>query len=736
MVQLADDLKRVGVVFTAEGAADFKKSLQNVNSSITENIAAYKLAQSQWDKNTKSSEKLADKQRFLAQQTEDYKTKVLVLNRELQEMENAENRDESAINKKKAQLAQAQTQLNRYEASLEEVNNQLKSGAAKMQDYAESLNDTGKKLEEFGGKMTNRVTKPVVAAGAAAMAAWAQVDNGLDIVTQKTGASGEALEEMHQTVKDLCAEINTDFETAGTAVGEVNTRFHLTGEALNDLSAKYIKFAQVNDLDVNAQIDKGSKLMQAYGMSVDEVSLFLDHLNVVGQNTGANLDTLQDQMIANSAALKEMGLDAFGSAAFLGQLETSGIDSGTALAGLKKALQNAVKEGKPMSTAMQELQEKMANAGSNTEAMQLAMELFGNKAGPAIAKACSDGSLSFETLSAAAQESAGSVDGMYEALKDPTDDFQRALNQLMVLGYEIAETLMPMIAQAVEIILPVLSGLVDAWNGLSPEMQNFIVKAALAAAACGPIVSGIGGIIGQNGIGGLMMNISKLMGSNDSLMANAGKLFSGIKAGAGGLFSFLAANPVIAIIMGIVAVIAILYAKCEWFRDGVNNFIGGAIAKFNEMKDAAGRTFNGAKETIEKVVNKLKGIFNFEWKLPKLKLPHLNIKGEFSLVPPRAPSFSLDWYAKGGILTKPTIFGAQGSKLLGGGEAGHEAVLPISLLKDYIHEENNTQLREMYDIFKRAIVEALREIGPGIWLDDRKIGELFSRKVKEVLFNV
>ena len=135
---MADDLKRVGVVFTAEGAADFKKSLQNVNSSITENIAAYKLAQSQWDKNTKSSEKLADKQRFLAQQTEDYKTKVLVLNRELQEMENAENRDESAINKKKAQLAQAQTQLNRYEASLEEVNNQLKSGAAKMQDYAES----------------------------------------------------------------------------------------------------------------------------------------------------------------------------------------------------------------------------------------------------------------------------------------------------------------------------------------------------------------------------------------------------------------------------------------------------------------------------------------------------------------------------------------------------------------------------------------------------------------------
>lgn len=733
---MADDLKRVGVVFTAEGAADFKKSLQNVNSSITENIAAYKLAQSQWDKNTKSSEKLADKQRFLAQQTEDYKTKVLVLNRELQEMENAENRDESAINKKKAQLAQAQTQLNRYEASLEEVNNQLKSGAATMQDYAESLNDTGKKLEEFGGKMTNRVTKPVVAAGAAAMAAWAQVDNGLDIVTQKTGASGEALEEMHQTVKDLCAEINTDFETAGTAVGEVNTRFHLTGDALNDLSAKYIKFAQVNDLDVNAQIDKGSKLMQAYGMSVDEVSLFLDHLNVVGQNTGANLDTLQDQMIANSAAMKEMGLDAFGTATFLGQLETSGIDSGTALAGLKKALQNAVKEGKPMSTAMQELQEKMASAGSNTEAMQLAMELFGNKAGPAIAKACSDGSLSFETLSAAAQESAGSVDGMYEALKDPTDDFQRALNQLMVLGYEIAETLMPMISQAVEIILPVLSGLVDAWNGLSPEMQNFIVKAALAAAACGPIVSGIGGIIGQNGIGGLMMNISELMGSNDSLMANAGKLFSGIRAGAGGLFSFLAANPVIAIIMGIVAVIAILYAKCEWFRDGVNNFIGGAIAKFNEMKDAAGRTFNGAKETIEKVVNKLKGIFNFEWKLPKLKLPHLNIKGEFSLVPPRAPSFSLDWYAKGGILTKPTIFGAQGSKLLGGGEAGHEAVLPISLLKDYIHEENNTQLREMYDIFKRAIVEALREIGPGIWLDDRKIGELFSRKVKEVLFNV
>lgn len=121
--------------------------------------------------------------------------------------------------------------------------------------------------------------------------------------------------------------------------------------------------------------------------------------------------------------------------------------------------------------------------------------------------------------------------------------------------------------------------------------------------------------------------------------------------------------------MGIVVIIGLiilLYNKCEWFRNGVNAIFGG-IADF-----------------VKGVINKIKGFFNFEWKLPKIKLPHFKASGEWSLVPPKVPKFSVDWYANGGILNSPTIFGMNGDRAMGGGEAGAEAVLPIELLKTYI----------------------------------------------------
>ena len=81
------------------------------------------------------------------------------------------------------------------------------------------------------------------------------------------------------------------------------------------------------------------------------------------------------------------------------------------------------------------------------------------------------------------------------------------------------------------------------------------------------------------------------------------------------------------------------------------------------------------------MIDKIKGFFNFEWHLPKLKMPHINISGEFSLMPPKVPKFSIDWYAKGGVFDAPTLFN-NGGRLSGLGEAGAEAIVPL---------ENNTQ---------------------------------------------
>lgn len=114
---------------------------------------------------------------------------------------------------------------------------------------------------------------------------------------------------------------------------------------------------------------------------------------------------------------------------------------------------------------------------------------------------------------------------------------------------------------------------------------------------------------------------------------------------------------------------------------------------FNAVKSIVGKVWNGIKnaittpikaaaDTVSGILNKIKGWFsNLHLKLPHFEMPpmpHFKISGSFSLNPPKVPSFGVDWYAKGGIFTQPTIFGAAGGKLMGGGEAGAEAALPLN----------------------------------------------------------
>ena len=102
---------------------------------------------------------------------------------------------------------------------------------------------------------------------------------------------------------------------------------------------------------------------------------------------------------------------------------------------------------------------------------------------------------------------------------------------------------------------------------------------------------------------------------------------------------------------------------------------------FNSIKSGITEKINGAKEAVKTAIDKIKGFFNFKWELPKIKLPHISIKGKFSLDPPSVPKFSISWNALGGVFDKPTLF-SYGNSLQGLGEDGAEAVVPL---------EKNTQ---------------------------------------------
>ena len=132
-------------------------------------------------------------------------------------------------------------------------------------------------------------------------------------------------------------------------------------------------------------------------------------------------------------------------------------------------------------------------------------------------------------------------------------------------------------------------------------------------------------------------------------------------------------------------------------KSSVSNALSGALSTvqsiFGSIHSAISDKINAAKNVVSNAINAIKGFFNFSWSLPKLKLPHISISGSFSLTPPSVPHFGIEWYAEGGILTQPTIFGASGNNLLAGGEAGAEAVVPLATL----WEKLDAMIRAVFD---------------------------------------
>ena len=371
------------------------------------------------------------------------------------------------------------------------------------------------KMCSAGKALTAGVTVPLTAGATAAVAAWKEVDVGLDTIVTKTGASGDALDEMSDILKNITTEIPTGFETAGAAIGEVNTRFGVTGDELEDLSAKFIKFADLNDQDVSSSVDSVSKMMAAFGLEASDTGRILDALNVVGQQTGVDVGALSDMVAANAAQFQEMGLSAEEAASLLGSMSMAGLDSSTAMMGLKTAMKNATADGITLDEALQGFAETMQGNGTQSEKLAAAYELFGTRGGAAIMNAVENGELDLAHFTSSLGDFEGSVDETFEGTLDPMDKFQTTLNELKLLGADIVDAAGPALADILGRVGESVKRIAEAWESLSPGMQDFIIKAAGIAAIIGPILtigSKVLGSVGTiaSGIGNIATKVGDL----------------------------------------------------------------------------------------------------------------------------------------------------------------------------------------------------------------------------------
>lgn len=148
-----------------------------------------------------------------------------------------------------------------------------------------------------------------------------------------------------------------------------------------------------------------------------------------------------------------------------------------------------------------------------------------------------------------------------------------------------------------------------------------------------------------------------------------------------------------------------------------NGIKSTATTVWNGIKNAILTPIEDAKDKIKGIVDKIKSFFsNMKISLPKIKLPHFQISGKLSIMPPSVPKLSISWYKDGGIMTKPTLFGMNGTSLMAGGEAGAEAILPLkgfyNRLESILSNRLDTSGMEKY----LAVIAA--NSSKGIYLED------------------
>lgn len=548
-----------------------------------------------------------------------------------------------------------------------------------LQNAGNKMKDLGGKMSSVGGAMTKNITAPIVALGAASVAAFNEVDKGLDIVAAKTGATGDALDELGGIVKNIATQIPTDFETAGNAVGEVSTRFGLMGTDLENLSTTFIKFAEINNVDVVNSIDSAQKALSAFGLDASNADVLLNALTATSQASGASVDTLTAGLVQNGTAFQEMGLTIDQAVAAMGMMETSGANSETVMQGLRKALKNATEDGIPLNEALINLQNTILDDTSATGGLTAAYDMFG-KSGDQIYAAVKNGTLDFAALADQAVATGDTVNTTFENMLDPTDQATVAINSAKVAGAELGTTLQTAAAPVIEQVTSLIKDLTAKFQALSPEQQENIVKAVALVAAIGPVITIVGGLV--SGLGTLVaafnpvtLVIMAVIAAGAALIANWDK----VKAVAQGLWEGLKF-----VFNGIGQTVSNVW----------NNIVSATTRTWNAIKTAIMTPIEAAKNFVGGIIDKIRGFFNFEWSLPKLKLPHVSITGSFSLWPPSIPHFSIDWYKKAYenpvIFSQPTVVPtASGMKGFGDGN-GSEVVIGMNKLQELVGSAGNT----------------------------------------------
>lgn len=437
--------------------------------------------------------------------------------------------------------------------------------------------------------------------GVAAGKALLDIGNEFDAMTDKiiigTGASGEMLDSLVQSAKNIGTTVPTSFEEAGDVVQNLNTRLGITGEELDELGSRVIEAG--NLLGTSLDMDRLTGAFNAFGVANDEAAGKLDYLFNVGQNTGIELNSLMGIVESTAPAMQMLGFSFEETANMAGLLDKAGMDAQGTMSKMNKALVELAKPGESAAQAYQRLVDEMAGfieKGDEASAIDIASKVFGTKGAAQFVGAVRSGALSLEQIRDSALGAGDGILGTMERTESFGEKLERLKNKAAV---------------ALE---PLASGLIEGITAAFARLEAFVDENQEAFAALGQVLGTVAQVVG-------------------GVLSGALTVVSGILQGIG----------------------------------TIAQTVAGAF-------QTLASTIQGAFDFIAGIVERLKSIFSFKFELPHIPLPHFAVNPPGwqlgDLLKGQLPSLGIEWYAKGGIVN--------GATLIGAGEAGPEAIVPLS----------------------------------------------------------
>ncbi len=513
--------------------------------------------------------------------------------------------------------------VDKFSKPLETMDRHLTKFEKHYKQTGKSLWATGKSLDGLGKAMTKYVTAPIVAIGVLSTKAWKEVDDALDTIATKTGATGKDMKAFEGTFKNLANKVPADLQEIGDAVGEVNTQFGFTGKALEDASENIIKFAKINGQDISQASIQAKQAMSALGVEGKDLDKVLDAVTKTAQDTGQGTDKLFDALVRGAPQLKSLKLDFAQATALMGNLEKSGIDTGKTMSYMSKAQVAFAKNGKGLSEGLKDLQKQLDGAGSDTEKLNIASRYFGTKGATFMLDAINRGALDFKSFANAAELAKGSVSATFDETLDPIDNFKKLFNGLKMAGADLFNASSGIWGPLLEKAIGKVQQLTKWFEGLSDKQKQNIVKWLGMAAAMGPMIIGFGKVFTLAGKVNFKLfdfakavnkagGITKWFGQSGFgiMFKSFGKFGKVLGKGALGIGKWIVAlGPVGWAIMAVIAAIVLLIINWKKVKPVVVKVINAVVNKFNHFKEVAGNVFNHIIEVIKGFIEGAKALF-------------------------------------------------------------------------------------------------------------------------------